>query len=185
MQKFNKDQIQKMVLSGIMFAVLFYGYFQFLLGPLNSKEKANINAIADFQTKTTEATKQIKIGKNAVVKASSSVATMNSIEGMIPKEAAIAWFPPLVNQFFAKRGIPKVTLQLRSTESVPGDGLGKFKYFSWDATFHQTSAVAVIAALSEFENDMPLLAIRSVKIDANPNTPEEQRVVCEFRTLLK
>ncbi len=185
MPKFNKDQIQKMVLSGIMFAILLYGYFQFLLGPLNSQEAASTKAIPELQTKLDDAKKQIKLGKNAVDRSTTSVATMQTIEGMIPKEAAIAWFPPLVNQFFAKRGVPKVTLQLRTTEAVPGEGLERFKYFMWDVSFPPSSFVTVMTALSEFENEMPLLSVRSIKVDASPGTPEDQRIVCEFRTLLK
>jgi hypothetical protein len=185
MPKFNKDQIQKMVLSAILLIFLVYAYFEFLMGPLSREDAANKKAIAEFQTKIEEARKQIKLGKNASERAVSSVSTMNTIESMIPKESAIAWFPPLVNQFFAKRGIPKVSLQLRTTEVVPGEGLDRFKYFMWDANFAPASAVTVISAISEFENEMPLLAIRSIKIDTTTGTPEEQRVICEFRTLLK
>jgi len=185
MKKFNKDQIQKMALSGLMLVILIYCYFQYLLGPLDRAQKLNTAAIGTLQGQVETARKQVKLGRNAVARSEASVATMQSIEGLIPKEAAIAWFPPLVNQFFQKHGIPKVALQLRSTEPVGGEGLERFKYFSWDVTFPHASFATAISALSDFENEMPLLAIRSIKVDASSETPEQQRVVCEFRTLLK
>ena len=37
--KINKDQIQKIVLSGIGFIVLIYVYFTFFLGPLNKRPR--------------------------------------------------------------------------------------------------------------------------------------------------
>lgn len=182
---FNKDQKQKLALSVMMFIGLVYGYSRFVMTPLTSTQEANEKAIAEMETKLEDATKQIKVGKNAVETAAKSVKTMETIEGMIPKEAAIAWFPPLVNQFFAKRGVPKVTLQLRSTEPVQGEGLDRFKYFSWDVSFPPASFVTVLSALSEFENEMPLLTVRAIKVDAVKGSPEEQRITCEFRTLLK
>lgn len=155
------------------------------MSPLSSKEEADAKASVELQTKVEEARKQIKIGKNNMETASASVATMKSIDNMIPKDAAIAWFPPLVGQFFAKRGIPKVELQLRSTDPVQGEGLEQFKYFSWDVKFPPASFVDVAAALSELENEMPLLSVRSFKVDGLANSATEQQVTCEFRTLLK
>ena len=185
MPNFSKDQKQKMVLSGFLFAILIYGYFQFVLGPLKAKEAADAKAVAAAQTALDEAKKQIKIGKNAVETARTSVETMEKIEAMIPKEAAIAWLPPLVNQFFDKRGVPKAALQLRSTEPIQGQGLERFKYFSWDVTFPPSSFVSVVSALSDLENEMPLLAVRSIKADVVAGSPDSQRIVCEFRTILK
>ncbi len=185
MQKLNKDQTQKLVLSGIFFAALIYGYFQFMLGPLTTKETANKAAIVSAKKEIEEARRQIKVGKNTSESAVPSANTLTSIEGMIPKEAVIAWFPPLVTRFFSSHSIPKVTLALRGTEVVPGEGLERFKYFSWDVTFPPGPALETIDALSQFENEMPLLAIRSIKIDASAGTPEAQRIICEFKTLLK
>ncbi|HEX8372852.1 MAG TPA: hypothetical protein VF585_08740 [Chthoniobacterales bacterium] len=185
MPKFNKDQIQKIFLSAILFVALIYGYFTYLLGPVTKKKEGDTKAIAETQVKIEEALKQIKLGKNAVERATASVATMEKIESLIPKEAAIAWFPPLVNQFFAKRGIPKVGLQLRSTTAVPGEGLERFKYINWDASFPPSPFFNVISALSDFENEMPLLAILSVRVGSAPTSVEDQGIVCEFRTLLK
>ena len=182
---FNKDQKQKMVLSAMMFIGLVYGFSRFLMTPLTTTEAQNEVAIGEMETKIEEAQKQIKIGRNSTETAANSVKTMESIEGMIPKEAAIAWFPPLVNQFFVKRGVPKVTLQLRSTDAVQGEGLERFKYFAWDVSFPPSSFVTVVSALSELENEMPLLSVRAIKVDAVTGTPEEQRITCEFRTLLK
>ena len=41
-KKLTKDQIQKIVLSGLGFIALIYCYFNFFLGPLN-KSRASMN----------------------------------------------------------------------------------------------------------------------------------------------
>ena len=46
--KFNKDQIQKMVLSTILMVGLVYCYFTFLIDPLGKRDRDNAAAIEEL-----------------------------------------------------------------------------------------------------------------------------------------
>ncbi len=183
--KLSKDQTQKIILSLMMFAILIYGYFQFLLGPLAKKDAANIKAVAELEKNISEASRSVRLGSNAVESSLAATATMRQIDGMIPKEAAIAWFPPKVSNFFDKRGVPKVTVKLRGTEKVSAPGLQEFKNFTWDVAFPPANFINVITALHQLENEDPLLAINTISVQSSPDNPDNQTISAAFTILLK
>lgn len=183
--KLNKDQIHKISLSGILFAILIYGYFQFLLGPLAVKDTANIKQLADLENKLAEGKRQVRLGTNALETSATAEATLRQIQDMIPKEAAIAWFPPKVTGFFEKRALPKVSVKLQGTSPLREPGLEEFKYYTWNVTFPPANFNTTIAALHQLENEDPLLAITTLTVQASPDEPENQRVTAIFQTLLK
>ena len=67
--KLSKDQIQKLLLSGMGFVVLVYVYFSFFLGPLNNSRDTMLGQITELQGKVanskSELSKTAKLEKQA------------------------------------------------------------------------------------------------------------------------
>ncbi|MDQ3315187.1 MAG: hypothetical protein M3505_11275 [Verrucomicrobiota bacterium] len=62
--KFTKDQIQKMVLSGMGFVVVIYVYFTFFLSPLNRSRLSMERTIADLHAKNGASKSEIQKASN-------------------------------------------------------------------------------------------------------------------------
>lgn len=185
MRKFNKDQIQKIILSGMLFIFLLYCYFTYGLDPLKAKNKRNTTEMEEVQKKLDAAKLQIRKGQNAVTNAATAVATMESIKGMIPREAPIAWLPPRLTAFFASQGIEKIAVKPGRTEPVRLEGLGDFKYYFWSIETEGISFLKMAPALSALENNQPLLIIRGLHFEVLPGNPEMQKFSCELNSILK
>jgi len=185
MPKFNKDQIQKMFLGGILFVFLIYSYFNFLLGPLKTREVADRRAITELETAISTATQQIRRGNNADANAVGAVDTMKRINKMIPPEPPITWLPPLFVDYFAKQGVERVVVRPVRSEPVGGEGLAGFKYYVWNVEVPEAPLIKVADILTKMENKHPLLSIRSINIDGETGNPETQRINFEIKTILK
>ena len=57
--KLSKDQIKKLLLSGMGFVVLIYVYFSFFLGPLNDSRDATLKQINELQDKVTNSKSEL------------------------------------------------------------------------------------------------------------------------------
>ena len=81
-KKFNKDQIQKIILSIIGFVALVYCYFNFFLGPLNKSRALMTQSIAELQTKTASSKTEMKKTANLELQAKAATSltmTLNFI----------------------------------------------------------------------------------------------------------
>ena len=105
--KFTKDQIQKMVLSGIGFIVLIYIYFSFFLGPLNRSRETMERSIADLQTKVGSSKGDMQKATNLERQATEATARFTAYKALSPEGAPIAWFPSRIKLFFANQKIDR------------------------------------------------------------------------------
>src|SRR3954453_9586062 len=127
--KFGKEEIQKMVLGGLMLAGLVYCYFTMLLGPLGTSRTQSQKRIAEVQAKIVEARKQIKKGQDVAKDAPQHALQIKHITALIPEGAPVAWFPVRVTDLFKQYGLDKTVTRM-STEA-PEKEIAGYKRISW------------------------------------------------------
>lgn len=180
--KLEQEQIKKIALSTLLLIALLYGYFTFLLGPLQQSEKTATNGIATVTPQIADAKKQINKTAALEKQAPEAVALLKNLEDTIPDGAPIAWFPPKMSEFFRAHGIEKCTTQLSSegTETTPG-----LKKMVWNIDLPKVEFVPLGMAISSLENEQPLTTILSVNIEATREDAEYQHVTLTISTLVK
>jgi hypothetical protein len=181
--KFGKDEIQKMFLGGLMLAVLLYCYFEMLLGPLNDKWT---KADSTIKTKTP----QIATAKEIIMKAQSLKAkadearvTVNQAEALIPDGSPVAWFPPLITDFFKRQGIEKCNVH-RGEEGMDKE-LPDYHNLTWGLDISHVEVVPLASAIAAFENEHPLMEISNLQIDSGKENVQYQTARLSISTIIK
>ena len=183
-KKFNKDQIQKMVLSGIGFVALLYCYFNFFLGPLNKSRAAMTKTIADLQAKTASSKSEMKKTANLELQAKQATGRYDALKATTAEGAPIAWFPPKMRTFFAERGIDKAAARLESTGDFKQPELVDWLKNVWAIELPQSDFNALGQTIADLENSESLLAIKKIVIHAVPDEPQFQQVSLVVQTTL-
>ena len=111
-KKFNKDQIQKIILSSLGFVALIYCYFTFFLGPLNRSRASMTQTIAELQMKTASSKTEMKKTANLELQAKAATSRYDALKATTEEGAPIAWFPPKMRTFFGSQGIDKAAARL-------------------------------------------------------------------------
>jgi hypothetical protein len=184
LKKFNKDQIQKIILSVIGFVALIYCYFNFFLGPLNRSRAAMTQTIADLQVKTASSKTVMKKTVNLETQAKAATSRYAALKATTQEGAPIAWFPPKMRAFFGRQGIDKVTARLDSTEAFKQPELSDWTKNTWAIELPQSDYNALGAAVATLENTEPLLAVQKIVIHAAPDEPQYQQVSLIAQTAL-
>ena len=112
----------------MLLVALLYGYFAYLLGPLQDSAKKAKDSIASTIPQISAAKAQIAKTADLEQKAPVATAFLTSLKNSIPDGAPIAWFPPKMTDFFKSHGIEKCTTHLvsESPDAMPG-----FKRLVW------------------------------------------------------
>lgn len=174
--KFNKDQIQKLLLSGIGFVVLVYVYFSFFLGPLNKGRAAAEKSMVDVQRKLASSKSEMSQAANLEEQAMAATGRFAALKALSPEGAPIAWFPPRMKVLFANQHIDKATVRLESSTAYREAEMSEWSRFSWVIELPQTDFATLGKALAELENSEPLLAVSRISIRALGDDPQFQQV---------
>jgi hypothetical protein len=180
--KLDQEQIKKIFLASLLLIALLYGYFVFLLGPLQASEKAAAAGIDTVTPQIADAKKQINRTSQLEKQAPEAVALLNNLKDTIPDGEPIAWFPPKMTDFFKSHGIDKCTTHLVSEGTDPTPGL---KRMVWAIDIPKVDFVPLGLAISSLENEQPLTTILSVTIDATREDAEYQHATLTISTLVK
>ncbi len=174
--KLTKDQIQKMVLSGIGFVALVYVYFSFFLGPLGRSREAAERSIADLQGKIGASKNEMMKATNLESQATDATSRFETLKTLSPEGAPIAWFPPRMKVFFANQKIDRANARLESSGPYKEPELAEWMRYSWLVDLPQTDFATAGHAIAELENSEPLLAVVKLAIRAMPEDPQFQQV---------
>ena len=176
MNKFNKDQIQKLVLSTIGLVVLLYVYFSFFLGPLNKSRASAEKNMAGLQAKLASSKTEMMKAANLEKQATEATARFAAFQGITPEGAPIAWFPPRMKLFFSNQQIEKSTARLESSNPYKETELADWSRYTWSIDLPQTDFVTLGHAVAQLENTEPLLGITRLSIKAIADDPQFQQV---------
>jgi hypothetical protein len=185
MPNLTKDQIQKIFLSALLMMMLIYGYFSFLIGPLNKSETRNKAAIEALDQQLAQARTKILRTRNLQEEARVAGETLAAINDQIPEGAPIAWFPPRMRAFFDRHNIKETLVRPGPTEKPAEPELANYKNVNWVIDASLAKFIPLSLALAGLENDEMLLEITHLQINTLPENLEEQRVSINVITLLK
>jgi hypothetical protein len=180
--KIEQEQIKKIVLAVLLLVALLYGYFTYLLGPLQQGEKNATNGIAAIGPQISDAKKQIATAADLETKAPKATAFLTAIKNSIPDGAPIAWFPPKISDFFREHGIDKCTTHLVSEAADPMPG---FKKMVWAVDVPKVEFIPLGMAIASLENEEPLLTVLNVSVDATREDAQYQHATLILTTLVK
>jgi len=180
--KLDQEHIKKIALSVLLLIALLYGYFTYLLGPVQQAEKDATNGIAAVTPQIADAKKQINRTSQLEKQAPEAVALLSNLKDTIPDGEPIAWFPPKMTEFFKSHGIDKCTTHLVTEGTDPTPGL---KRMVWAIDIPKVEFVPLGTAISSLENEEPLTTILSVTIDALREDAQYQHATLTISTLVK
>ncbi len=183
--KFSKDQIQKMFLSGLLMVGLIYCYFTFLIGPLGKADTAHAAAIASLDEQIDKAKSEVKRSKSMQDQARTAEETLAQVNDMIPEGAPIAWFPPRIHAFFDRHNLKGVIVRAGSVDGAPDPMMHNLRSADWVIDIPQAGVSALGIALAGLENEEKLLEITHLQITTLADSPEKQHVSMNVTTLLK
>ena len=181
--KLGKEEIQKIVLGGLMLIGLVYVYFTMLLGPLVGRQGLVRQSIVDLDPQIAAAQAQIKKTADIEVAAPMANRTLAQISAMIPDGSPVAWFPKRLGDFFKNQGVDKAATRMNNEseeKSLPG-----FRRISWSVDLPRVDFIPFAAALAQLENEEPLLEIGSVQVDTSRDDVDSQHVLMTVNNLVK
>ena len=183
--KLTKDQIQKLALSAIGFAVLLYVYFSFFLGPLNRSHASMQAKINDLQGKLASSKNEMTKASNLDRQAGAATTRFTALKAMSPEGAPIAWFPPQVKTFFASQQIDKAIARLDSNIEFKQPELAAWTKYNWFIDLPQADYITLGKAIAQLENTEPLLSIARLSIHALPEDAQFQQVSLSVATIIE
>jgi hypothetical protein len=170
--KLSKEEIQKVVLSGIMLVVLLYAYFAMLLGPLKRAAVSIQGEIDKVQPQIDAANKQIRTTRALEDGAAEVRETVERIKSIIPLGSPIAWFPPRVVEIVERVGVKKVVVRPAGNGGL--EAPESFRSLKWSIDLPEIGFAQLGSSVAELENREPLLRIERMEIDASANLVEKQ-----------
>jgi hypothetical protein len=181
--KLEKEEIQKIVLGGMMLAVLLYSYFFVFLAGLNTSEKGAATQLAEIQPKLDKAASDFAALEGLKVRVPEATQTMDAVGAMIPEGAPMAWFPPRIAEFMKRHGIDRCTTRL--TNELPDPDMPGYKRLVWSVELPKVEFIPFSIALAGLDNEEPLLEIANIQVEANRDNPQFQRVLMTVSNIVR
>jgi len=182
--KLSKDQIQKLLLSGMGFVVLLYVYFSFFLGPLNTSRDSMLAQIEDVQGKIAGSKSELTKTANLEKQALAATTRFAALKALSPEGAPIAWFPPRIRAFFASQEIDKASARMEGNTPFKEKDLEGWTRYNWVIDVPQADFSTLGKAIAGLENAEPLLSINRINIKALPEDPQFQQILLNATTAM-
>lgn len=179
----SKEQQKKFMLGGLFGIALIYGYYEFGLGPLNTKQTAAKREIMTLTPKLADANKKIAARDALKAKVPQAEQYLNQIEHSIPEGSPVAWFPTLVGEFFKAKSNERVTTRMLNEVADPS--VEGYKRLNWTVEIPKADAIEFASVLSDFENKQPLVDIPSFIIEFIQDEPQNQRITLNLTNSVK
>jgi len=181
--KLSKDQIQKIVLGGMLFCGVIYSYSEFLLGPLSAGRDVAKKETEALTPKIAAARAQIAKTKAIEQKAPASQHLLEQVQAMIPQGSPIAWVPTEITELFKREGVEKSTARMAG--ELAEKELAGFGRYAWAVEVPSVEFITFGKALSALENDEPLMEIQTLEIEAGRSDAQFQRVSITLQNIVR
>ena len=180
--KLEQEQLKKLGLAVAVMVALLYGYFAYLLGPVQDQVRKSTAGITALEPQISDAKNQINKTADLEKKAPAATAFLKNLKSSIPDGEPIAWFPPMMADFFKSHGIDKASTHLVSESSDPMPG---FRRIVWAIDLPKVEFVPLGMAICGLENTQPLLNILNISVDASREDAQYQHATLTVSTLVK
>jgi hypothetical protein len=181
-QQLQREEIQKIVLGGLMLVVLIYFYFFVILKGMANTEKGVRKFIEEIQPKVEAAKRELTRVTSLQAQMPAAIQVKDAVGAMIPEGAPMAWFPPRMAAFMKRHGIDRCTTRLNNElkeQSMPG-----YKRLTWTVELPRVEFIPLAIALAGLENEEPLVEITNIQIEATRDDPQFQRVLMSVSNLV-
>ena len=181
--KLGKEEIQKLVLGGLMLIGIVYVYFNMLLGPLVQRQAVVRKSIEDLDPQIAAAQAQLKKTASIEAAAPTATQTLAQVSAMIPEGSPVAWFPTRLGDFFKKQGVDKAATRMNNEaadKNIPG-----FRRISWSVDLPRVDFIPFAAAIAQLENEEPLVEIGTLQVDTSRDDVDSQHVLMTINNLVK
>lgn len=181
----TKDQQQKIILSFLLLCFVIYGFFNFLLFPLQlSASRADAESTS-LEKKIADANSRLRGLGELKTKAAAAGGLVAQAQAFIPDGAPIAWYPPRMRSFFARHGFNSISLAAKANETTgERDFDKKFIISNWSIQIPAADFFSLGIALTGLENEEVLSEITSLTISTREN-PEIVSASFELMSVLK
>jgi hypothetical protein len=173
--KLGKEEIQKMILGGLLMIGLLYSYFFMLLGPMKLKRAQNEGKITEYRAKIMDAKKQLKRVQQVKAEAPQHALVVKQIGALIPEGAPVAWFPVRVTDVFRQYGVDRTVTKL--TGEVPDKMIPGYKRLTWGVELTKSDFIITAEAIAGFENSELLAEISGLQIETSLEDIATQRIL--------
>src|SRR5258708_39620935 len=112
--KVGREEIQKLVLGGLLLLGVVYSYFDLLLFPLKKHQESTQKSTVALGPEIQAAQAQIKKVQELERAVPEKTVVLRQVDAMIPEGSPVAWFPTKVGDFFRRQGIEKATTKINS-----------------------------------------------------------------------
>lgn len=181
--KLGKEEIQKLILGGLLLLGVVYSYFDILLIPLQKRQAVLRKSIEAIEPEMRTAQAQIIRTQSLKQSAPEKTTVISQVNGMIPDGSPIAWFPPKMADLFKRQGIEKV--QSKFTGESSEKDLPGYRRLAWGVDLQKVDFSQFGAALCALENQEPLLEITSLQIESAREDVEAQRATLTVQNIVK
>ena len=181
--KLGKEEIQKLVLGGLMLIGIIYVYFNMLLGPLVQRQALVKQSILDLDPQIAAAQVQIKRTASLETSAPKATETLAQVSSMIPEGSPVAWFPKRLGDFFKTRGVDRAATRM-NTETEDKNFPG-FRRISWSVDLPKVDFIPFASAIAQLENEEPLIEIGTFQVDTSRDDVDAQHVLMTINNLVK
>ena len=181
--KLKKEETKKLALSSLMFAILLYGYFNFLLWPLNLSETGQLKAYEVLQPKIAAARGQIAKLQSISKEIPEKQAALKGLLDSLPPREPLSWFPDKIRKIFREQGIVG-NVDVRKTAASNIKEYDLFWRYNWNVETTAADFNQIGRLIARIQED-PLIFIQRCNITVEPETPEKHRFQLELSSLVK
>jgi len=174
-KQLSKEDIQKIVLGGILFVFVIYAYFNYLLAPLGEEREELEASLQDLNKKNVTADAKIRDLKRAERNAKNSTEIYAQIKELTPDGTPIVWVPLRLRDFFTRYNLKIAQPRSLGQSPVQSSLIQNFLDSRWQIEIPEADFISLGNAIAAFENAYPLSKFTEVSILASPSNPEFQR----------
>lgn len=172
----SKEKVQKVILLALFGGGLLYVYFVYLLGPLGGDAERAREAIEVLREDVRKADTVIRASAQVEEEGREAEEFLASASEYFREGTPIAWFPPMITDFFRRQGIGGVVVTSRGSASYAAKALAGYDRLRWDIQFPAIDFFRLGNTLAAIENEQPFAEVTGLTIGRTAGDPALQRV---------
>ncbi|MGF1657161.1 MAG: hypothetical protein ACFCU3_09305 [Verrucomicrobiales bacterium] len=185
----SAEQQKNIMLCGLGLLIGVIVFWQFLIGPAQAtitqseRDQTRLKGDIDkFQS-------QLRRNQNLQNEANKIRERYKELFDALPQGEPVAWFPPRIEGFFLRQGLQTIARPAVAAGGGRGaatDEFGSsFRALRWDVDFVKASYMRLGMAVASLENVDPLVSVKGVTVEFNPEDPEHQRITLTLQSLVR
>lgn len=162
----SKNHSRKVILICLVGLAGVYCYFTYLLEPLRQAQDADEMRTVELRGRLNQSSIDLEKAARLETAAREAEKRLATIKSQAELGAPVAWFPPLIKNFFFSEGIEQSSTRLAQSVTAQEKDLAGFERTQWSIELPDADFFAFARALARLENEQPLVAINALSVTA-------------------